>query len=128
MKVVEVAVERALKDERVEPTDEVVFAHAHRDMRRRAPQRELEVELLVRVLLRQFDDNDAVGGKEFRLPGTEVRVRRLGRGVLLEPMQRDPRHVRDIFAELDRLGGRDFLPEGRPEQPPMPADDDVSFD
>ena len=66
--------------------------------------------------------------KEFRLPGTEVRVRRLGRGVLLEPMQRDPRHVRDIFAELDRLGGRDFLPEGRPEQPPMPADDDVSFD
>jgi antitoxin VapB len=27
--------------------------------------------------------------KEFRLPGTEVRVRRLGRGVLLEPMEFD---------------------------------------
>ena len=26
--------------------------------------------------------------KNFRLPGKEVRVRRLGRGVLLEPMER----------------------------------------
>jgi hypothetical protein len=26
-----------------------------------------------------------------------------------------------IFAEIDRLGGGDFLPDGRPEQPPMPA-------
>jgi len=25
-----------------------------------------------------------------------------------------------VFAEIDRLGGRDFLPEGRPEQPPLP--------
>ena len=58
--------------------------------------------------------------KEFRLPGTEVRVRRLGRGVLLEPIERDLRDIRAIFAEIDRLTGSDFLPEGRPEQPPMP--------
>src|SRR5260370_35066123 len=32
--------------------------------------------------------------KEFRLPGTEVRVRRLGRGVLLEPLEFDGDSVR----------------------------------
>jgi antitoxin VapB len=58
--------------------------------------------------------------KDFRLPGTEVRVRRVGRGVLLEPMERDIEDVKAVFAEIDRLGGADFLPEGRPEQPPMP--------
>lgn len=65
--------------------------------------------------------------KEFRMPGREVRVRRLGRGVLLEPMQSSAEDVRAIFAEIDRLGSDDFLPEGRPAQPPMPAADDVSF-
>jgi antitoxin VapB len=58
--------------------------------------------------------------KEFRLPGTQVRVRRVGRGVLLEPMERDIRDIKAVFAEIDRLGGAEFLPEGRPEQPPMP--------
>jgi antitoxin VapB len=66
--------------------------------------------------------------KDFRLPGKEVRVRRLGRGVLLEPMERSIEDVAAIFAEIDRLGGNDFLPEGRPEQPPMPPDNDVPFD
>lgn len=58
--------------------------------------------------------------KAFRLPGAEVRVRRIGRGVLLEPIERDIKDIKAIFAEIDRLGGADFLPEGRPEQPPMP--------
>jgi antitoxin VapB len=58
--------------------------------------------------------------KEFRLPGKEARVRRVGRGVLLEPVERDTKSIAEVFAELDRLGGADFLPEGRPEQPPMP--------
>jgi antitoxin VapB len=58
--------------------------------------------------------------KEFRLEGKEVRVRRFGRGVLLEPMKPDIEHIRAIFAEIDRLGGGEFLPEGRPPQPPMP--------
>lgn len=66
--------------------------------------------------------------KEFRLPGKVMRVRRLGRGVILEPMERDSRDIQAIFDELDRLGGSDFLPEGRPGQPPMPSDDEVSFD
>jgi len=61
--------------------------------------------------------------RAFRLPGTEVRVRRIGRGVLLEPIGRQ--HIEEIkatFAGIDRLGGAEFLPEGRPEQPPMPPE------
>ena len=42
--------------------------------------------------------------KSFRLPGTEVRVRRLGRSVLLEPMERSIEDIDAIFAEIDRLG------------------------
>ena len=60
--------------------------------------------------------------KEFRLPGKEVRVRRVGRGVILEPIERDRETMEAIFAEIDRSGGSDFLPEGRPEQPTMPVD------
>ncbi len=48
-------------------------------------------------------------------------VRRVGRGVLLEPLDRDPADIRAIFDEIDGLGGADFLPEGRPDQPPLPA-------
>ena len=65
--------------------------------------------------------------KTFRLPGHEVRVRRIGRGVFLEPMESDAANVKAIFAEIDRLGSGDFLPDGRPEQPPMPLQR-VDFD
>lgn len=58
--------------------------------------------------------------KEFRLPGKEVRVRRVGRGVLLEPMETSVADIEAAFAEIDRLTEGKFLPEGRPEQPPMP--------
>jgi antitoxin VapB len=66
--------------------------------------------------------------KEFRMPGKEVRVRRIGRAVLLEPIERDRETMAAIFAKIDREGGADFLPEGRPEQPPMPVDDRKYFD
>ena len=59
--------------------------------------------------------------KEFRLPGSEVRVRRVGRGVLLEPAGRELEDIRAVFAEIDRLGGADVLPEGRPQQPAAPG-------
>ena len=62
--------------------------------------------------------------KAFRLPGTEVRVTRVGRGVLLEPIETD---VRAWLARLDALNDGPFMPEGR-QQPPMPAPNDVSFD
>ena len=57
--------------------------------------------------------------KEFRLPGTEVRVRRVGRGVLLEPIGM-PFDVDAWFAKLDEYLDEPFMPEGR-QQPPMPA-------
>jgi antitoxin VapB len=63
--------------------------------------------------------------REFRLEGDRVRVRRAGRGILLEPMFTD---VSEWFAELDRLATEPFMPEGR-QQPPSPPrdvfDDDV---
>lgn len=62
--------------------------------------------------------------KEFRLPGTEVRVRRVGRGVLLEPIDFD---MDAWFAALERYRDIPFMEEGR-EQPSLPEDDDVSFD
>lgn len=66
--------------------------------------------------------------KEFRLPGKEVRVRRVGRSVVLEPIERDRKSMEAVFAEIDRNGGADFLPEGRPEQPPMRVDNRKYFD
>lgn len=66
--------------------------------------------------------------KEFRLPGKEVRVSRVGRGVLLEPIETDVQawleNLRRLAAEADEP----FLPDGRPEQPPMPSGDEIDFD
>lgn len=66
--------------------------------------------------------------KEFRLPGTEVRVSREGDRVILEPIE-SAFDVDAWFAEMDRLAAvhGEFLPEGRPEQPPMP-DDEIDLD
>jgi len=64
--------------------------------------------------------------KEFRLPGKEVRVSREGDKVILEPIEPPPFDVAAWRVRLRALGARDFLPEGRPEQPPLP-DDDITF-
>jgi antitoxin VapB len=60
--------------------------------------------------------------KEFRLPGKEVRVRRVGQNVVLEPMDQ-PFDMAAWWAKLDEYRDVPFMPEGR-EQPPMPEDDD----
>lgn len=66
--------------------------------------------------------------KEFRLPGKEVRVRKVGNAVLLEPIEKKF-NAGAWLARVQALAGPDFLPEGRPEQPPIPDDDDeLSFD
>jgi antitoxin VapB len=64
--------------------------------------------------------------REFRFKGDVVRVRRAGRGVLVEPIYTKPS---DWFAELDRLAAKEpFMPDGR-MQPAAPSrnvfDDDV---
>jgi antitoxin VapB len=55
--------------------------------------------------------------KEFRLPGTEVHVRKVGRGVLLEPIEQ-PFDVKAWFAKLDEYLDEPFMSDGR-QQPPM---------
>lgn len=64
--------------------------------------------------------------KEFRLPGREVKVRRVGRAVLLEPIG-EPFDMAAWWAKLDEYRDVPFMPEGR-EQPPMPIDDRKYFD
>jgi len=56
----------------------------------------------------------------FRMPGERVRVSRMGRGVLIEPMSAD---LDAWFAELDRFADTPFMEDGR-QQPPMPEDED----
>jgi antitoxin VapB len=60
--------------------------------------------------------------KEFRFAGKEVRIRRFGGGVLLEPMEFD---VKAWFARLDALREQagPFLPEGIDEPPPVAPED-----
>lgn len=57
----------------------------------------------------------------FRLPGDRVRVRRVDRGILLEPIVTD---VDAWFAEIDRVGDAPFMKDGR-RQPPMPKPKDL---
>ena len=57
--------------------------------------------------------------REFRFEGDCVRVRRAGRGVLVEPMFKD---ISAWFAELDRLASEPFMPDGR-QQPRTPRRD-----
>jgi antitoxin VapB len=56
--------------------------------------------------------------KEFRMPGKEVRIRREGNAVILEPVEPLALDVDAWFKRLDQVFGPDFMPEGR-EQPPM---------
>lgn len=65
--------------------------------------------------------------KEFRLPGTEVTVRRGGSGILLEPIEKKFDYDKWL-AQVQALAGSDFLPEERPDQSPWPDDDDITFE
>ena len=62
--------------------------------------------------------------KAFRLPGNEVKVSREGNKIVLEPLEAAV-DVEAWHAKLMELGGGDFLPEGRPEQPPMPDGSEI---
>jgi antitoxin VapB len=51
--------------------------------------------------------------REFRFEGDRVRIRRVGNGVLLEPMIQDPK---ELFRRLDELNSEPF--PARESQPP----------
>jgi antitoxin VapB len=66
--------------------------------------------------------------KEFRLPGTEVRVSKVGDKVVLEPISdRKPFDAKAFWAEIDAIGDRNF-PDVRDDDLRPELDDDVSFD
>ncbi|MGA2020075.1 MAG: type II toxin-antitoxin system VapB family antitoxin [Candidatus Sulfotelmatobacter sp.] len=54
--------------------------------------------------------------QEFRFEGDRVRIRRVGQGVLLEPMIQD---TKEWFRKLDEFNLEPFMPEGR-QQPKTP--------
>ncbi len=54
--------------------------------------------------------------REFRFEGDEVRIKRVARGVLLEPLIAD---TAKWFEELDRFNSEPFMPDGR-HQPVTP--------
>jgi antitoxin VapB len=63
--------------------------------------------------------------KAFRMPGDEVRIRKQGRAVILEP-------IADDWAWLDRIAGRmsdDFFADGRQQpEPQVRPELDTLFD
>ncbi len=54
--------------------------------------------------------------REFRFEGDRVRIRRVGQGVLLEPIIQD---AKEWFRKLDEFNSEPFMPEGR-KQPKTP--------
>jgi antitoxin VapB len=54
--------------------------------------------------------------KEFRFEGDRVRIRRVGQGVLLEPLIPD---AKQWFEALDQFKSESFMPRGR-RQPSTP--------
>lgn len=53
--------------------------------------------------------------KEFRFEGTEVRIRRNGDQVILEPMEKAPIDLDRFWVELDAIGIAVVPPEASPE-------------
>jgi antitoxin VapB len=65
---------------------------------------------------------------EFRFAGEEVRISKVGDMVIIEPLKKQPFDAEAWFARLDGLGGRDFLPDGIPDDPPAEPDPRIVFD
>lgn len=59
--------------------------------------------------------------KAFRFSGTEVRIRREGESVILEPVKFD---VDAWFAQIDAAGDEPFLPDGV-DEPPMLSPENI---
>ncbi len=52
--------------------------------------------------------------KEFHFEGDQVRISRMGAGVLIEPILEAPKEtVEEMFARIDAMKGDPLFPEGR---------------
>lgn len=65
--------------------------------------------------------------KEFRLPGTEVRVSRVGHKIVLEPLEAPQFDVDGWWLALDALGAPDFLIDGEPRDDAVEPDPSIDF-
>jgi antitoxin VapB len=93
--------------------------------RRTASSSDTESEVRTAKLFKHGRSQAVRLPKEFRFPGSEVRIRKDGNAVVLEPMEFD---VDAWLARLDSYREIPFMEDGR-EQPAMPDDDDeLSFD
>jgi antitoxin VapB len=66
--------------------------------------------------------------KEFRFEGTEVRITRVGNGVLLEPVQPAVQSLAEWFAAMDAHFTDDFMADGRDQPPPIDDSGPSPFD
>jgi antitoxin VapB len=67
--------------------------------------------------------------KAFRLPGTEVKVSRVGDAVLLEPISKKaPFHSEAFWARIDALSGGAEIPYVTNDDLRPELDDEVDFD
>jgi antitoxin VapB len=66
--------------------------------------------------------------KEFRFEGSEVKISKVGDKVILEPINKQAFDAEEWFARLDELGGRDFLPDGIPDEAPAEPDPRAFFE
>ncbi len=67
--------------------------------------------------------------KEFRLPGKEARVSKIGDKVILEPIEEKKKFdPKTFWAAIDALGGEDLFADGPPEDPPSKPDQRKFFD
>jgi antitoxin VapB len=65
--------------------------------------------------------------KEFRFPGKEVRVRKEGDKVILEPAE-DHFDAKAWRERLRALGARELDLDYLPDDPPVEPDDSINFD
>ena len=66
--------------------------------------------------------------KEFRLPGKEARVSKVGDKVILEPMEKPKFDSAAFWAAIDALGGEDLFRSGPPDDPASKPDPRRFFD
>ena len=95
---------------------EVAVLDSYRGKRRRTPR------TAIARLITHGQTQTVRLPSQFRLPGNRVRLRRLGTGILLEPIPSDP----DAWsADQDRFADTPFTGDGQ-DQPPAPAAWDTS--
>ena len=67
--------------------------------------------------------------REFRFEGSEVRVRREGRAVVLEPIAQDRASIESIWTEIDAIRqGEDVFPEESFDDPAARPDPRTFFE